>query len=439
MAINPVFGQVAQTQTILSNVNSTKNNSIPSPTDSSPSLSIIPVRVKKIILDDSDFSLFQEFGEWNGIGIIFWEPLDLNYSSTVEYIKGNFASPIFPNIKQYPLLNEIVYIVSLPSANNATQSILNKYYYFPPLNIWNNQLHNALPESNNTANDAAQQGDYISAFQGEVRRPEDKSTEIDLGSTFVEANSINVHPLLPYEGDIIYEGRFGNSIRLGSTVKNAAIKNSWSDTDKNGDPITIIRNGQANYPNSDPWVPITEDINSDLSDIWLTSTQKLTQFSPASNLTDSYAKSKPPSNPKEYNKNQIVLNSGRLLFNAKDDAIILGAKKSIHLTADDSINLDSMNYIALTSPKVYLGSSSGVDGVDIQSAVLGEDLNSLLGEIAQYLNTLNSAFSSATDSLGVPIVSLLSVAAPPSISLSQRLQSIVDGKKLLSKIVKVSK
>jgi hypothetical protein len=71
--------------------------------------------------------------------------------------------------------------------------------------------------------------------------------------------------------------------------------------------------------------------------------------------------------------------------------------------------------------------------------VLGEDLNALLGEIAQYLSTLNTAFSSATDSLAVPIVSLLSVAAPASLALSQRLQAVVNGKNLLSNKVKVSK
>jgi len=70
---------------------------------------------------------------------------------------------------------------------------------------------------------------------------------------------------------------------------------------------------------------------------------------------------------------------------------------------------------------------------------LGEDLNSLLGEIAQYLSTLNTAFSSATDSLAVPIVSLISTAAPASLALSQRLQAVVNGKNLLSNKVKVSK
>jgi hypothetical protein len=401
---------------------------------------ITTARVKKIILDDSDPKLFNEYGGWNGIGTIFWTPTNENIDKNGElkFDPSSFAKPFFPNIKHYPLLNEIVYILQLPTNNILNgDSTSNGWYYLPPLNIWSSQLHNALPETDNTANDSSQIGDYTSSFAGQVRRPEDKSTEIDLGSTFIEANSINIHPLLPYEGDIIYEGRFGNSIRFGSTVKNAHVPNEWSTEGKNGDPITIIRNGQTDYT-EDSWVPKTEDVNKDISDIWLTSTQKL-PITPSSNLTDSYAKSKAPDDPREYTKNQILLNSGRLVFNAKDDAIILGANKTIHLTANDSVNIDASKYISLTAPKVYLGSAQGAEGVDIQSAVLGEDLNSLLGEIAQYLSTLNTAFSSATDSLAVPIVSLLSVAAPASLALSQRLQAVTSGKNLLSTKVKVSK
>jgi hypothetical protein len=437
MAINPVFGTVAQTQTILSNINSVRNNSTPSPTDTQSTLSIIPVRVKKIILDNSDQELFTEFGEWNGIGIIFWEPLDLNYSDKIEYIKGNFASPIFPNIKQYPLLNEVVYIISLPSSNNSNQGIANKYYYFPPLNIWNNQLHNALPETNNTANDAAQNQDYISSFQGKVRRPEDNSTEIDLGSTFVEANSIKVNPLLPYEGDIIYEGRFGNSIRLGSTVNNAKIENSWSSEGENGAPITIIMNGQEEV-DIDPWIPIPENINGDLSSIYMTSTQKL-PIEPASNLIESYAKSTAPDGPSVYNKNQILLTSGRLLFNAKDDAIILGAKKSIHLTADDSINIDGMNYIALTSNKVYLGSSQGSEEVELQSAVLGENLHAVLTKIYTDLSTLSSQFKGAIDSIQGPIAVLQGPSSILLDDLSKYIKEQVDNDYILSENVRISK
>jgi hypothetical protein len=262
---------------------------------------------------------------------------------------------------------------------------------------------------------------------------------VNLGSTFKE--KLNIHPLLPYEGDVIYEGRWGNSIRLGSTVKNSYTKNDWSEVGENGDPIVIIRNGQTNYNNLDPWIPITEDINRDSSDIWLTSTQKI-PITPGSNLTNSYNPlytTEAPEDPRVYNKNQIVLNSGRLVFNAKDDAIILGAKTTIHLTADSTVNIDAINSVTIDSPEVYLGSSRGLRGIDVQPAVMGDDLNKLLNEIADYLTVLGQSCTSATDSLGVPIVSLLTNAGPKALTLAASIKSKTANKKLVSNIVKIAK
>ena len=398
---------------------------------------IISSRVRDIILDDSH-PLFDKFGQWNGIGTIFWSPIGkkLDKDGVIEYNPSTYALPLFPNIKHYPLINEIVYIVQLPTNDILTgRPTNNGWYYFPPLNIWNSQFHNALPEEDNTANDSNQIGDYTSSFAGQVRRPEDNSTEINLGSTFDEQTGINNHPLLPYEGDVIYEGRWGNSIRFGSTVKNAYIPNSWSPTGENGDPITIIRNGQSEYK-SEPWTPVTEQINGDQSSIWLTSNQKL-PISPSSNLGNSFAKSTTPQSVNQYNKNQIVLNSGRLVFNSKSDSIILGSNQSIHLSAEKTVGIDSGKQIVLAAPKVYLGSAQGTEGVDIQSVVLGEDLNSLLEDIAIFLGTLNIAFSTAIDSMGVPIASLSTIAADAQ-TLSQDILNQVNGKTLLSKQVKTS-
>ena len=214
-------------------------------------------RVKSIILDDTH-EYFTEFGEWSSIGTIFWEPVNQPYSGS-NYDKKSYALPIFPNIKHYPLINEIIYIVQLTSTNLSTNLSANRYYYFPPLNMWNSQIHNAQPGyDEDPSNDAAQTVDYDASFQGEVRQIQDNSSNIFLGTTFVE--NANIYPLLPYEGDIIYEGRWGNSIRLGSTVKNANNPNNWSSVGKNGNPIFILRNGQTNTLKF-PWVPQLEDIN----------------------------------------------------------------------------------------------------------------------------------------------------------------------------------
>jgi len=405
-----------------SSVTSTTPNTFTSPP---PAPNFTSARVKKIILDDSDKEIFNEFGEWSGIGTIFWEPVDQPYIGS-SYDKKSYALPIFPNIKHYPLINEIIYIVQLTSTNLATNLSSNRYYYFPPLNMWNSQIHNAQPGyDNDPSNDALQTVDYTSSFQGEVRQIKDNNSDIFLGKTFVEDASI--YPLLPYEGDIIYEGRWGNSIRLGSTVKNASIPNNWSSTGKNGDPIFILRNGQTTTSEY-PWVPQLENINSDSSSIYLTSTQQLSLF-PASNIQDSFAKSVLPESVSQYSKNQIILNSGRLVLNAKSDSIILGAKQSIHLTANDTVGIDGGNQIILSAPKVYLGSSQGIEGTQIQSVVLGDNLNVLLGDIAIFLGTLSIACAGAVD----PAIKALSA---PANTLSTQILNEVNGKNLLSKKVK---
>jgi hypothetical protein len=386
------------------------------------------IRVLDIILDNSH-PKFKEYGEWNSIGTIFYELA----TSPGSYIPNSSiptatAYPLFPNIKQYPLINELTYIIFLPG-NNLTEDLNSSVaYYLPPTNIWNSQHHNAVPVI--PAISPAQDRDYVQTELGSYRRVEDTSTEIYLGKTFKE--KIDIHPLLPYEGDTIYEGRWGNSIRLGSTVKNSTIPNDWSTVGMNGDPITILRNGQTDYT-SDSWVPETEDINNDKSSIYLTSTQQLPLF-PASVNNSSFSKSTPPINIGQYEGNQIILNSGRLVFNAKSDSVLVLANKSIQLSCNDTLGINAKQ-ITLAADIVYLGSSEGIEDTKIQPVVLGENLNFVLSDIAIFLQTLNIAFKTAVDSNGASIVSLQSIASDAE-TLSNDILNIVNAKNLLSKTVK---
>lgn len=389
---------------------------------------IISVRVKDIILDDTH-PRFKEFGDWNSIGIIFIEPTKSpTFSSQIPFIP---ASPLLPNIKHYPLINEVVPVLYLTNTDVTDNTTSVSAYYLPPVNIWNSQIHNAIPSTDVLPD--SQQKDYQQVEAGSVRRITDESTEIRLGKTFNENNVINIHPLLPYEGDIIYEGRFGNSIRLGSTVNNSKIVNPWSSNGENGSPIFILRNGQKPI-NTESWIPTLEDINEDKSSIYLTSTQQLPLIL-ASTKNDSYKKSILPEAVKTYSKEQIILNSGRLIFNSKLDSIILSAKKSIHLTSNTSVNIDATKQIVLDAPKVYLGSASGEEGVELQSVVKGENLNTLLGEVSSFLSSLSIYFQSAVDSTGAPIVSLQQASSKAK-QLSQSINNIVKNNELLSKQVK---
>ena len=124
------------------------------PTKPKGNKNIFSSRVKDIILDESHPE-FKNFGEWASIGAIFIE--DVLQPTTTNSI--SIAYPLFPNIKQYPLLNEVVVVLSLPSTGLESNPTSNRLYYLPPINVWGSQHHNAIPGFSELA--TSQQKDYV--------------------------------------------------------------------------------------------------------------------------------------------------------------------------------------------------------------------------------------------------------------------------------------
>jgi hypothetical protein len=336
------------------------------------------VRVLSIILDESH-PRFEELGEWNGLGIIEYEDVINPLPSPSLPI----ARPLMGNSKNFPLVNEIVYIIFFPSTNIDTVSSNGTEYYIDIVSLWNHPHHNAYPTTPNEL-PPSQQKDYVQTETGNVRRITDQSTEIFLGKTFKERS--NIHPLLPFEGDIIYEGRWGNSIRIGSTVPNTP--NNWSTTGSSGDPIFIIRNGQGKQ-SEEGWIPTVEDINNDDSSIYATSTQKIPLKASSTNYF-SY-KNNAPQTPDQYTGKQIIVNSGRLVFNTTQDHLLLSSAKTINLNAVEGVNIDSQT-VVVQSGNIYLGSKNATEPLLLgnQTVTLLNQLISNLSAFAQICSTLVS-------------------------------------------------
>ena len=333
---------------------------------------MIPARVLDIVLDENH-PKFNEVGQLNGIGSIYYGVS--NKSGVQEYT--HFAKPYNPQSKTFPLINELVLLFSLPDQNIGQNTSNTSYYYLNPISVWNHPHHNAYPDPTKSLLPPSQKQDYQQIEGGSVRRVSDNSTEINLNSpinpsqnTFIEKTDI--HPLMPFMGDVLYEGRHGQSLRFGSTSKSQSqYKNNWSETGTNGDPISIIRNGQPANSTNEGWVPITEDINNDLSSIYLTSFQKIP------------FKSKFLS---EYTQPQIILNSSRIIINSTSDNIILNSSKNIYLTSVDQINIKSPKTY-FDSSDIRLGSSNATEPVlkgDITNDVL-KDLTNAISTLAQLL------------------------------------------------------
>ena len=337
-------------------------------------------RVTDIILNGS-YPNIENYGGLNGIGTIFFE---LN---NVQTAGRGIAKPFSPQLSAYPLVNELVLLFKLPNNNIGRNTSEESYYYINMISLWNHPHHNAYPNPiTSTTLPDSQQKDYQQTSAGSVRRVTDESTEIDLNSpinpsqaTFTERT--NIHPLLPFAGDIMYQGRWGNSIRFGSTAKPIDIDalNDWSEVGENGDPITIIRNGQSPLSSNEGWVPITENVNDDLSSIYQTSTQKI-PIQVASENYNSYIT--PPETPSQYTKPQVIINSDRIVFNAKTDSILLSAEKSIGLSSNSSLNFNTNNYI-VDAGNIRLGSKNATEPL-----VKGETLYKNLTQIVKALTTL---------------------------------------------------
>lgn len=342
---------------------------------------VVAARVIDIVLDENH-KYYELVGQWNGIGAIFYEIV--NKSGTKSY--PNFALPYDSQLKTYPLINEIVLLISLPNQSMGLVSSNESYFYMSPLGIWNHPHHDAYPNVLDGINDQEQTRDYPTTTSGSVRRVTDGSTEIDLNSsnpsqnTFVE--KVNIHPLLPFMGDSLLEGRHGQSLRFGSTAKSKSEKkNNWSNSGTNGDPITILKNGQPSKVSDEGWIPITENINDDLSSIYLTSTQKL-PYNLSIEKPEKWIKS--PTFPGQYILPQILLNSGQISINSKEDSILLSSKKSIGLTCDDEINLTGNNTV-LDTTNLYLGSKRATESV-----LLGDKTINTLKQITSLLKSITN-------------------------------------------------
>tara|TARA_R100000541_G_scaffold12308_2_gene20677 strand:+ start:130 stop:1362 length:1233 start_codon:yes stop_codon:yes gene_type:complete len=396
----------------------------PTTTAQSVKSGVFAARVKFAMVDDTQQSqVFKDFGEWSSIGCVFFDRLN-KPNPNPQFTSDNFARPLFPNNSNIPLQNELVYIMALPNSN--VQSDVNEvaYYYFQAINIWNSTHHNAIPDPiYGNSNPESQQADYQQTEAGSVRRVTDGGTEIDLGEDFNE--KLEVRNLQPYAGDLIYQGRWGQTFRFGSTLQDANIPNPWSNAGEDGDPITIIKNGQ-HEEDTDPWVPQIEDINTDLSSIYLTSTQEI-PIEVASKSYKSYDSS-PEATP-IFQGEQVIINSGRLLFNSKTDNILLSSFDTINLNSVNSVNIDTPKTI-IQSPEIYLGDKGATEPVIFGDKFLN-DFQSLLSSLIGLCGALATPIGS-----GPPFVINGAIPAPAT-------ETQVKAQNMLNKITsyksKVSK
>ena len=380
------------------------------------------VRVKAIVLDDSNKELFDLVGQWNGVGTIFYNEIDKPSRLTINQLPQ--ARPYFSNIKNFPLVNEVVYLMLL--ADGDINDNLNSVtpYYISPINIWNHPNHNALPEMPRGGKEELpeeQKRDYELIRAGVVvRRVQDSTgTEIDLGRTFKESSTVN--PLKSQEGDIQIEGRFGQSLNLTSNTESQS-------------PVTILRTGQD--PNKDPkqtppWVCLRESINRD-QNILLQSVDSKIDIQvkyqgKGLGETNLYTFN-------TYNLPQTILTSDRIVLSAKQDSVLINSGKLVNLYSNEKTYVEAKDAVVLDSNLVQLGGSNAEESV-----ILGDNFLADMEKLTTSLTTALQQIGALLGNLGIP------VAAPALGSLldasvkAQAISTKINLKSYQSDKVKVSK
>ena len=351
-------------------------------------------RVIDVVLETS-FPNISKIGGTSAIGGIYWEDV---------YRLGDkqFAIPLFPQLSSPPLVNELVLIFSFPSRTSYNNPDSKDFYYICPANIWNTPHTNPIPSSfiNPTSNKSYQEieGGSPKIAENTIstnQEPMGVSKKSGQINTFVErtpAEKNFIFPLLPFAGDTIFQGRWGNSIRLGSTAYvpgfGGESLNPWSEFGDNGDPIIVIRNGQnPNLQEGSYEKKAVEDVNFDASSIYLTSTQNIPFFPSNQNYTPSYT-SNVPTVPNNYQNPQAIINSGRLVFNSKDDHTLISSKKSIFLGANTSVNVSTRETI-INSRNIRLGSKDAEEPI-IKGEIFLNSLSLIMNELSVVCSVLKN-------------------------------------------------
>jgi hypothetical protein len=178
----------------------------------------------------------------------------------------------------------------------------------------------------------------------------------------------NISPVQIYKGDNVIQGRFGNIIRLGSTpTSNQNYFKSPPWIGNSNDPIIVISNSKTNRGNNEI---TTNNINTDYSSLYLTSTQELTGYTVTKSL-------------KQENgyQSQLIGIADRINLNAKTDSVTINAPNNIELNTD----------------KVVFGTSSDKED-GIHSTELLDVLNKIINVISLGFKTAdNTIITTAVD------------------------------------------
>jgi len=310
-------------------------------------------RVVDVILD-SDHPQYSKYGEVESLNGVFYKDINDSTLETGREEALPFAYSYDCNLVKVPLVGEIVKIKKEPVRTIGGSGYSYGDYYVSVINIWNTPHHNSLPDT------------------------KEDIQELEFGDNVVEQSTIT--GLQPFTGDILIEGRLGQSLRF-SGFKHPL--NTLTDDSNNGKPFAILKVGQN--PSFNELTKYTENINKDLSSIYITSDHSI-PVNTSITKQDTFLKEDKPELLNTFKGNQIILDSGRIVLHSKSDSILLNSLNSITL-GSSTLNIDSQDYISIDAPSIFIGAKAE------QPAVLGNSNEEFLRKLLGLLDTIGKGFN----------------------------------------------
>ena len=323
-----------------------------------------------------------------------------------------WAYPLEANISEYPLINEPVILVNYNGQLYYTKKL--NYHNWP-----NNNLDFTIETS--TSGRAIPQlfssNPLTGSKESQTNFKADSGFHGFAGSYFVANNKIRT--IRRFEGDLLFESRFGQTIHLTAYDANRANdggdpKNK--DYQDGGNPMIIIRNrqrplvkaGQKLIPHKKlpPILGTTqeknvggfleENINHDGSTIAITSGLTISQY-----VTSCYKKmfgdgeevktfqGPTPFTTPTFNGDQIVINTDRLVLSSRYGESLHYSKKRYGIVTDNEFTVDAHQQVVITtntktvinSPAIYLGEYDNTN----EPALLGQTTVNWLYQLCNWL------------------------------------------------------
>jgi hypothetical protein len=102
-----------------------------------------------------------------------------------------------------------------------------------------------------------------------------------------------------------------------------------------------------------------------------------------------------------YTGRQILIDSGRVTLNAKDDSVFLIGREAIGFSTDGAVHINSGGDFLVNSNKIYFGLKT--EESNHEPVVLGNKLATALNNLAVLLGNVAEELKVATDSQGAEL------------------------------------